>query len=619
VRPVLTLCAVTASSLALCGSALAAYIHPFVKTFGSFSSVQGLAVDSATGDLYVYEGGKARILKFSASGEPASFSATGTNAIEGVDFQDNGTAGIAVDNSSGPAKGDIYVATVGNGEPIKEGEERLGGEKIGIYGAAGGKLGELKSEHVVGNTCGVAVDSSGDLYVSAFGRVVKYAPKANPVSDADYVSSMEGLPNVCQMGVDSLGNVFAASWRLGPLRRFDASQFGSSSATGSVVDQEGASVAVDQANDEIYVNDRNRVAQYGAHGEPFEAPVSTFDTGGSGGISVFGIAVSGYNKDVYVTDGSSVSVFGPLGLVATVETGGASNVEPHGMTLSGLVNPEGLPVSECKVEYGPSTAYGHSQPCVQSPAQIGSGSGNVEVQANLTGLTPGTVYHYRFVVMNANGRGEGADKSLALPGPPVVSGESFSELYEVEVNVRAQINPDFRATTYHVEYGTSEAYGQSTPESQSIGSDSNTYHVLVHLAGLTPGTTYHFRFVASNSLGTVAGPDVQFTTFPASSKGESEGLGGPPPTGECVAGECPNPPGTGPPTTTFTTTSPPVSFDVHELTLGEEAKPTPKRLTRAQKLARALKTCRRRHGKARRRCEAKARKRYRPRKASRGR
>lgn len=616
-RPVLTLCAVTASSLALCGTSLAAYIHPFVKTFGSFWSIQGIAVDSSNGDVYVYDGGKSRVLKFDASGEPASFSATGTNAIEGVDFQDNGTASIAVDNSSGPAKGDIYVATVGNGTPIKEGEERYGGEKVGVYGATGEKLGELKSEQTIESTCGVAVDASGDLYVSAFKELVKYAPKANPVTNADYVSSMKHLPNVCQTSVDSLGNVFGASWRLGPLRRFDASQFGLASATGSVVDQEGSSVAVDPANDEVYVNDRNRIVQYGAHGEPFEAPVTTFDTGGSGGISVFGIAVSGYNHDVYVSNGAEISVFGPLGLVPTVETGGTSNVEPHGMTISGLVNPEGLPVSECKAEYGPSTAYGHSQPCVQSPAQIGSGSSTVEVHADLSSLTPGTVYHYRLVVTNANGRGEGADKSLALPGPPAVSGESFSQLYEVEVNVRAQIDPDFRATTYHVEYGTSEAYGQSTPESQSIGSDGSVYPVLVHLAGLAPGTTYHFRFVASNSLGTVDGQDATFTTFRGSSAGGGEGSSGPPPTGECVAGECPNPPGTGPTAPTPATTSPPVSFDVHEL-LGEESKPKSKPLTRAQKLARALRVCRRKHGKARHRCEGKARKRYRARKATRG-
>lgn len=591
-------------SLILGADASAEYIHPFVKRFGSFSrkpigaeigvAVDAVAVDSSTGDVYVYESGNSRVLKFNASGEPANFSATGTNAIEGLETAINATAEIAVDNSPGPAKGDIYIASIG-GEGGSQGN-------LGIYSRTGERLGAIPSG--VKGICGVAVDASGNVYIPVGSRVDKYEPKGNPVTDADYASSAESVTERCQLGADSLGDIYEIGWTRGPVERVDASQFGASSPAGSVVDREGSSVAIDPFNDEVYVDERTQISQFGPNGEPFERPVSTFGASGSGTISdSVGIAVSGYNHDVYVSSDASISVFGPLGLVPTVETGAASNVQSHAATVSGTVNPEGLAVTECKVEYGTDTAYGQSQPCVESAGEIGSGTSRVEVHANLTGLATGAIYHYRVVVANANGRGEGADESVALPGPPVVSSESFWYLYETEGNVGAHVNPQLRSTTYRVEYGTSEAYGQSTPESAPVGSDGNSHAVGVHIGDLEPGTTYHFRFVATNEVGSTAGMDAKFTTFAASSTGEG-GLVQPSPGGECVAGECFS--GSASSSTTVSAPSQSSSGATPRLLV----KPVAKSLTRAQKLVRALKACRRKKGKVRHRCEANARKRY---------
>ena len=37
------------------------------------------------------------------------------------------------------------------------------------------------------------------------------------------------------------------------------------------------------------------------------------------------------------------------------------------VTVGGVVNPDGLPVTSCVFEYGPSTSYGQSEPCAQEP------------------------------------------------------------------------------------------------------------------------------------------------------------------------------------------------------------------------------------------------------------
>jgi phosphodiesterase/alkaline phosphatase D-like protein len=72
-----------------------------------------------------------------------------------------------------------------------------------------------------------------------------------------------------------------------------------------------------------------------------------------------------------------------------------------------------------------------------------------------------------------------------------------------------------RDTTVHFEYGKTKAYGSVTTESGSIGSDEAQHLTGAKLSGLTPSTTYHFRAVATNALGSTVSTDGVFTTQPA--------------------------------------------------------------------------------------------------------
>jgi len=73
------------------------------------------------------------------------------------------------------------------------------------------------------------------------------------------------------------------------------------------------------------------------------------------------------------------------------------------------------------------------------------------------------------------------------------------------------VNPSAQATTAHFEYGTTTAYGSSTPD---IGVPAGLEAVAVsaELAGLAPSATYHVRLVASNPDGTASSDDASFTT-----------------------------------------------------------------------------------------------------------
>jgi hypothetical protein len=65
--------------------------------------------------------------------------------------------------------------------------------------------------------------------------------------------------------------------------------------------------------------------------------------------------------------------------------------------------------------------------------------------------------------------------------------------------------------TAYFQYGTTAAYGASTPI-QGVGTSDSPSPLAAAIGGLEPGTTYHFRLVAENSGGVHLGGDQTFTT-----------------------------------------------------------------------------------------------------------
>ncbi|MGA9117022.1 MAG: choice-of-anchor J domain-containing protein [Bacteroidota bacterium] len=77
--------------------------------------------------------------------------------------------------------------------------------------------------------------------------------------------------------------------------------------------------------------------------------------------------------------------------------------------------------------------------------------------------------------------------------------------------LNGSVNPNGLATTYTYEYGLTTSYG-STVGPTSVGSGTSPVTVPEPISGLDPGTLYHFRLKAQNSLGTTLGDDRTFTT-----------------------------------------------------------------------------------------------------------
>jgi hypothetical protein len=78
------------------------------------------------------------------------------------------------------------------------------------------------------------------------------------------------------------------------------------------------------------------------------------------------------------------------------------------------------------------------------------------------------------------------------------------------VQFLADVNPNGLATVAFAQYGLNTAYPGRTA-SVNLPAGYNTSTFFATLDGLVPGSTYHFRVAASNSLGVAYGPDQTFT------------------------------------------------------------------------------------------------------------
>ena len=212
-------------------------------------------------------------------------------------------------------------------------------------------------------------------------------------------------------------------------------------------------------------------------------------------------------------DGSDQQ-FTTLPLKPSVTIAAATGAAQTALTLNGAVNPNGSNVSACEFEYGTTTSYGSTAACV--PAAPGAGTSPVAVDAELTGLSANTTYHYRLKATNGGGTSTSGDETAStLPNPPTVTTtEGATGIAQTEATVHGTVNPNgSNVSACKVEYGTTTAYGSEASCASLPGSGTSAVGVEAALSGLSPETTYHFRFVATNGGGTGHGSDQSFTTL----------------------------------------------------------------------------------------------------------
>jgi hypothetical protein len=193
----------------------------------------------------------------------------------------------------------------------------------------------------------------------------------------------------------------------------------------------------------------------------------------------------------------------------TVVTGPATGVGQDAATVTGSVDPNGA-ATTWHVEYGTTTAYGLTTP----ERSAGADTTPVPVSEQLTGLTAATTYHFRVVATNAAGIAPGADGTLRTASPPqapAVSTGGAQQVTPTTATLTGTVNPRGVPGSYHFEWGTTSALGQSTAV-VAFGASTSNLAARAALAGLRPAMRYRFRLVATSAAGTTRGSIRSFTT-----------------------------------------------------------------------------------------------------------
>jgi hypothetical protein len=201
----------------------------------------------------------------------------------------------------------------------------------------------------------------------------------------------------------------------------------------------------------------------------------------------------------------------------------AVEVEATSARVRGVLNPKAKgEAGSYEFLYRVSATECEGESGAPEPAGPALGSKEEAVEATVTKLLPNTEYSFCLLARNAAGEtAVGPPVSFTtVTEPPTIEAESFSSVFSHSATLSASVNPRGSATEYHFEYGTSTAYGTSTPAT-SIGAGQEAVLVQSQLSdALQPETTYHFRVVAVNAGNeTTRGGDMSFATFPLGGSG----------------------------------------------------------------------------------------------------
>ncbi len=394
------------------------------------------------------------------------------------------------------------------------------------FGSAGEEAGQFAFPR------GIAVDQeSGDVYVvdEESNRVEKFDAAGNfllawgwSVADG-HTEALQTCTTNCFAGLGGAG----------------AGQF-----------QQPDGVAIDNdllsaSHGDVYVVDsrNSRVEKFDAAGNF----LLSFGTQGAGpgqfNFAEGGSVAVGAAGNVYVGDVNRVEVFSPGGVLAEqIPLAGIGSVRAVAVDAGGDVYAAGTELPGVRLYNSAGVEQGTPRDAPYEPDYFARGvlalgaSGELFVADGHEG--PGHILEFdaagnelaSFDSLGECGRlgiafAEGINKLYVVnlssvrvvspppPGPLVIV-QSAGELQPTTAGVAATLNAEGHETSYHVEYGTSVSYGSSTTSAVLVATGFEEEPVSVPLAGLQPGTVYHYRVVASNSAGTTFGEDMTFTTLP---------------------------------------------------------------------------------------------------------
>jgi DNA-binding beta-propeller fold protein YncE len=506
----------------------------FAPSSGSFGSLEAnsVAVDDGNDQTYVADSVTGLVTIFNSAHVEVGVLDGGATPAGSFGFG-NGEGAVAVNNNTG----DVYV--LDSADAVVDVFDAAGAYKCQITGSA--TPSKTECDKALGSATpsggflsprGLAVNQdTGEVYVldAEHGVIDRFTVAGEFASQVEFSKAPIELSGSETRGLavnSTDGEIYVGEDQTSLLAVFDSSGAfveawnGSNTPQGSFSSRGGGSevsVAVDDASGRVYVTASAQEVtdvfeSSGAYDTQFSheygAPTGTAVDQATGEVLVS-------NNGPAASEGppapSVVDVFGPAVTIPDLTTEEATDVTAVTGVLHGIVNPDSLQLTSCEFEYGTTTSYGSSVPCVPGAAGIPADGSAHGVEAEVGGLQPGTTYHFRLRAGNANGSNVGGDVTLLTLPRPVIDSATDANLTGKSVELDVSINPEGSETTYQLQWGLTTSYGNVAPASpKGIGSGTADVLESQHVEGLEANKTYHWRVIATNINGTTTGSDHTF-------------------------------------------------------------------------------------------------------------
>jgi len=408
------------------------------------------------------------------------------------------TLGLAISTPDGnPATGTVYLADSQN-------------RRVNTYNLDGSAPASFGSATQFGTTQPreIAVDSRG----------IVYASDSNNGGEIDRYDSQNA---------NGVGVGFLASIAPPPLLTGTAA-----SATGGLAIDPDTDGAGTSDEDVLYVlrdpsSGPTVVQQFGPVNDPgaTAAPAAADDQHGAG--ASFG-TVTGFGGDsssnrlfvatttatVGTTAGHRVYILGdappPDATLDPVGDPGATSA-----TVEGSVDANGAQAGY-RFELSSDDGATWAERPTGGNIPLGAGDDPEDVSYEFEGLDPATEYQVRLVakqVFGASSDVSNVETFTTDSAAPVVSPLTAADPGETEAALTGSVDSSGEPATYRFEYGLTDDYGSQAPVLDGdLAQGNESVPVTATLTDLEPGTTYHYRLVASNSTGTTEGGDHVFAT-----------------------------------------------------------------------------------------------------------
>lgn len=488
-----------------------------------------VAVDSATNDVYVVDSeGGFHVAEYDAAGkEVGQFGASQIGASVGI--------------ASGPFNGDVYVADDADNlvDVYSEAKPPV------LPKAVTGRAKNVK--HTSADLCGTVNPETEEAELAAsyqfeYGASTDYgqAAPASPVVLGTGTSAMEVCALVSGLQLEATYDYrLVASNKNGPSYG-QAATLTTGTAVEGIMTEAASEIQGESAalHGSLEPNglDTHGWFEYGlAESEAYGSVTAPQDAGAAEERRPIEATVDelepnaeyhyrAAGEDALGRDIGSPLTFKTRPVAPAVGAEQAFAIKPEGAAggQGALVSAEVNPEHSDTILHVAYVDAAHYSPIAEEPygegastlaVDLGPGYGEQPVAQQIVGLLSDTTYHFAVVATDSFGlttRGPDESFTTGVTAAPTVATGAPSGISQSGATISGTVDPQGSRTTYVFEIGADTSYGVQV--FSQIEGGSGAVPVALELHDLLPGTTYHYRLVASNIGGTSYGADETLTT-----------------------------------------------------------------------------------------------------------